>query len=76
MELEINGERKKGRPSKSWEECVKKDLERHGLRREDAYNPGNGKSKLKQKLPTPVIRDNGIKTDAVVFFYMFYCNFL
>ena len=37
MEVEIIGKRKNGRPRKSWEECVKKDLERHGLRREDAY---------------------------------------
>ena len=36
MEVEITGKRKKSRPRKSWEECVKKDLERYGLRREDA----------------------------------------
>ena len=36
MEVELTGKRKKGRPRKSWEECVKKDLERYGLRREDA----------------------------------------
>ena len=38
MEVEITGKRKKGRSSKSWEECVKKDLEQYGLRREDAYD--------------------------------------
>ena len=38
MEVEISGKRKKGRPRKSWEECVKEDLERYGLRREDTYN--------------------------------------
>ena len=38
MEVEITGKRKKGRPRKSWEECIKKDLEQYGLRREDAYN--------------------------------------
>ena len=43
MELEITGKRKKGRPRKSWEECVKKELERYCLRRENAWN---GKSKL------------------------------
>ena len=26
----------------------------------------NGESELKQKLPTPACRDNGIKTDVVV----------
>ena len=38
MELEITGKRKKGRPRKSWEEFVKKNLEQYGLRREDAYD--------------------------------------
>ena len=38
MEHEIPGKRKKGRPRKSWEVCIKRDLERYGLRREDAYN--------------------------------------
>ena len=38
MEVEITWKRKKGRPRKSLEECVKKDLERYGLRREDAYD--------------------------------------
>ena len=36
MEVGIGGKRKKGRPRKSWEECVKKDLEQYGLKREDA----------------------------------------
>ena len=31
MEVEITGKRKKGRPKKLWEECVKKDLEQCGL---------------------------------------------
>ena len=38
MEVEITGKRKKGQPRKSWEECIKKDLERYGLRREDVYD--------------------------------------
>ena len=37
MEVEVTGKRKKGRPRKSWEECVKKDLDQYGLRRENAY---------------------------------------
>ena len=36
MEHEIPVKRKKDRPRKSWEECIKKDLERYGLRKEDA----------------------------------------
>ena len=38
MELEIIGKRKKGWQGKLWEECMKKDLEQYGLRREYAYN--------------------------------------
>ena len=38
MEVDITGKRKKGQPGKSWEECIKKDLEGYGLRRQDAYN--------------------------------------
>ena len=38
MEVEITGKRKKGRPRKSWEECLKKNLERYGWRKEDAYD--------------------------------------
>ena len=38
MEVQIAGKRKKGRPRKSWEECIKKDLERYDLKREDAYD--------------------------------------
>ena len=37
-EVEITEKKKKGRPRKSWEECIKKNLEQHGLRRDDAYN--------------------------------------
>ena len=36
MEVKITGKKKNGRPRKSWEECIKKDLERYGLRRENA----------------------------------------
>ena len=36
MEDEITGKRKKGRPRKSWEECIKKDMEQYSLRRENA----------------------------------------
>ena len=38
MEVKTTGKRKKGQSRKSWKECVRKDLERYGLRREDAYN--------------------------------------
>ena len=38
MGVEISGKRKKSRPRKSWEDCGKKDLERCGLRGEDAYD--------------------------------------
>ena len=38
MKVEITGKRNKDQPGKSWERCVKKGLERDGLRREDAYD--------------------------------------
>ena len=66
MEDEITGKRKKGRPRRSWEECVKKDFQRYGLRREMSMIRRNGESKLGQKLLTPAIRNNGIKADVVI----------
>ena len=38
IKVEITGKRKKIRPRKSWEECVRKDLEQYGLRREDEHD--------------------------------------
>ena len=50
MGIKITGERKKGRPRKLWEECIKKDLERiHTIERND-------ESELEQKLLSPAIR--------------------
>ena len=37
MEVKTTGKRKKGQSRKSWKECVRKDLERYSLRREDPY---------------------------------------
>ena len=53
MEVEITGKRKKGRPRKSWEGCVKKDLERYGLRREDAYNRKKRGERIRPKIVNP-----------------------
>ena len=53
MEHEIPGKRKKGQPRKSWEECVKKDLERYGLRREDAYDRVKWREHIKAKIANP-----------------------
>ena len=47
MEVELTGKKKKGQPRKSWEECIKKDLEQYGLRREDEFDQKNGKRKLR-----------------------------
>ena len=52
-QLEMTGERKKGWPRKFWEECVKKDLEWYGLRREDAYNQEKWWEQIKAKLTNP-----------------------
>ena len=53
MEHEITWKRKKGRPRKSWEECIKKDLERYGLRREDAYDRVKWREHIKAKIANP-----------------------
>ena len=53
MEHEIPGKRKKGRPRKSWEECVKKDLERYGLRREDVYDRVKWREHIKAEIANP-----------------------
>ena len=49
MVVEITGKRKKGRLRKSWEECVEKDLERYGLRREDEYDGKKWRERIKAK---------------------------
>ena len=54
MEHEIPGKRKKGRRRKSWEECIKKDLKRYGLRREDAYNRVKWREYIKANIVNPV----------------------
>ena len=64
MELQITGKWKKGWPRKSWEECIKKDLEQYGLRRKDAYDQEKWQEQIKAKIATS--QDNGIKTDVVV----------
>ena len=66
MELEITGKRRKGRPRKSWEECVKKDLEQYGLRREDVYDREKWREQIKAKIATPASHDNSIETDIAV----------
>ena len=53
MELEITGKRKKGRPRKLWEECVKKDLEQCGLKREDSFDREKSREQIKAKIVNP-----------------------
>ena len=53
MEVEISEKKKKGRPRKLWEECVKKDLERYGLRIEDAYGRKKWRELSKNYQPRP-----------------------
>ena len=38
MDVEIAGKRKKGRPRKSWDEGIKKELKQYGFSRDDAYD--------------------------------------
>ena len=53
MEVEITGKKKKRQPRKSWEECIKKDLEQYGLRREDAYNQKKWREQIRAKIANP-----------------------
>ena len=53
MEHEITGKKKKARPRKWWEECIKKDLERCGLKREDAYDRDKWREQIKAKITSP-----------------------
>ena len=53
MQVEVTGKRKKNRPRKSWEECVKKDLEQYGLRREDAYDQKKWREQIRAKIANP-----------------------
>ena len=50
LEVEITGKRKKARPRKSWKECIKKDLEQYGLRREDAYDRKKWRERIRAKI--------------------------
>ena len=53
MEVEITGKRKKGRPRKSWEECIKKDMEQYSLRREDGSNQKKLQGQIRGKIANP-----------------------
>ena len=67
MELEITGRRKKGPPRKLWKECIKKDLEQNGLKREDVYDREKWQEQINKKNCQPLpAKFNGIKKDIVV----------
>ena len=66
MELEITGERKKGRPRELWKECIKKDPERCGLRRGDTYDQEKWREQYKVKIDNSGHWDNSIKMVVVV----------
>ena len=53
MEVEITGKRKKGQPRKSWEECIKKNMEQYSLRREDASNQKKWQERIRPKITNP-----------------------
>ena len=53
VQFEITEKRKTGRPRKSWEESVKKDLERYGLKREDTYDRVKLREQIKTKIANP-----------------------
>ena len=66
MELEITGERKKGRRRELWKECIKKDPERCGLRRGDTYDQEKWREQYKVKIDNSGHWDNSIKMVVVV----------
>jgi len=47
MTLEVDGFRQKGRPKKTWWDCVKHDMESLGLYREDAQFRNKWRRKIK-----------------------------
>ena len=53
LEVEITGKRKKGRPRKLWEECIKKDLEPYDLEREDPYDRKKWQERITAKIANP-----------------------
>ena len=53
MEVEINEKKKKCQPKTSCEECIKKDLELDGLRRDDAYNRKQWRERIRAKTVNP-----------------------
>ena len=53
MEVKLAGKRKKVGPRNSWKEYVKKDLEHHGLRREDVYHRKKWQEQIKGKIANP-----------------------
>ena len=53
MEDEITGKRKKGRPRKSWENCMKKDMEQYSLRREDGSDQKKLREQIRAKIANP-----------------------
>ena len=66
MEAEITEKRKKGRPRKLWEVCVKKDLEQYGFGKERACDKKKWQEQYRPKIANPASWDNGIKRDVVV----------
>ena len=38
LDLEVNGNRKRGRPKKTWKKQVEKETQKIGLKKEDALN--------------------------------------
>ena len=64
-ELEIIEKRSKSQIKKLWEECVKKNLQWYGLKREDGYNREKLQEWIKAKIANPASLDNGIKMGVV-----------
>ena len=53
LTVEMTEKRKKGQPRKLWEECIKKDLKRYGLRREDAFDQKKWQEQIRATIANP-----------------------
>ena len=52
-EVEITWKKEEALTKEPWEECVKKDLEKSGLRREDAYDRKKWQERFREKIANP-----------------------
>ena len=63
---EVEGIRQRGRPKKTWWDCVKNDMESLGLSQKDAQSRNKWRRKIKGELANPGSPGKmGVKTSAI-----------